>query len=245
MRIGLVNSENQRYKKETKILFGCEFRGALTAHFTVLMNLRKFSKNFQSLFSRIFFVSLIYFSGFFKPEYKAGSIAEAVKRKQQDNVFMMVIPPPNVTGKLHLGHALTNAVEDAITRWHRMSGKICLWNPGCDHAGIATQVVVEKKLFKEQKITRHDLGREKFVEKVWEWKKEYGAAIYDQLKKLGSSVDWDRAVFTMDEKMSKAVTEAFVRLHEDGTIYRSNRIVNWSCALKSAISNIEGKYVPK
>ena len=125
-----------------------------------------------------------------------------------------------------------------------MSGKICLWNPGCDHAGIATQVVVEKKLFKEQKITRHDLGREKFVEKVWEWKKEYGAAIYDQLKKLGSSVDWDRAVFTMDEKMSKAVTEAFVRLHEDGTIYRSNRIVNWSCALKSAISNIEGN-VPK
>ena len=156
---------------------------------------------------------------------------------------MMVIPPPNVTGKLHLGHALTNAVEDAITRWHRMSGKICLWNPGCDHAGIATQVVVEKKLFKEQKITRHDLGREKFVEKVWEWKKEYGAAIYDQLKKLGSSVDWDRAVFTMDEKMCKAVTEAFVRLHEDGTIYRSNRIVNWSCALKSAISNIEGMYL--
>ena len=186
---------------------------------------------------------MLIFLGFFKPEYKAGSIAEAVKRKQQDNVFMMVIPPPNVTGKLHLGHALTNAVEDAITRWHRMSGKICLWNPGCDHAGIATQVVVEKKLFKEQNITRHDLGREKFVKKVWEWKKEYGAAIYDQLKKLGSSVDWDRAVFTMDEKMCKAVTEAFVRLHEDGTIYRSNRIVNWSCTLKSAISNIEGMYL--
>ena len=179
--------------------------------------------------------------GFFKPEYKCGSIADAVKKKQQDNVFMMVIPPPNVTGKLHLGHALTNAVQDAITRWHRMSGKIVLWNPGCDHAGIATQVVVEKKLFKEKKLTRHDLGREKFISKVYEWKEEYGAAIYTQLKKLGSSYDWSRVCFTMDDKLYKAVIEAFVRLHEDGTIYRSNRIVNWSCTLKSAISDIEGE----
>jgi len=176
--------------------------------------------------------------GFFKPEYNCGSIGEAVKKKDKE-IFMMVIPPPNVTGKLHLGHALTNAVEDAVTRWHRMSGKICLWNPGCDHAGIATQVVVEKKLQKESKISRHDLGREKFIEKVWEWKEEYGAAIYDQLRKLGSSVDWDRACFTMDPKMCKAVTEAFVRFHDDGTIYRGTRLVNWSVALKSAISDIE------
>ena len=176
-------------------------------------------------------------SGFFKPEYSFGSISKAMKSNKE--VFMMVIPPPNVTGKLHLGHALTNAVEDTITRWHRMNGKICLWNPGCDHAGIATQVIVEKKLMREQKLSRHDLGRDKFIEKVWEWKTDYGAAIYDQLRKLGSSVDWDRACFTMDPKMCKAVTEAFVRLHEDGTIYRSNRLVNWSCTLKSAISDIE------
>ena len=114
-----------------------------------------------------------------------------------------------------------------------------LWNPGCDHAGIATQVVVEKKLAREQGINRHDLGREKFVAKVWEWKEDYGSRIYNQLRSLGSSVDWDRACFTMDPKMVKAVTEAFVRLHEDGTIYRSNRLVNWSCSLRSAISDIE------
>ena len=99
-----------------------------------------------------------------------------------DKIFMMVIPPPNVTGKLHLGHALTNAVEDSVARWRRMNGAVTLWNPGCDHAGIATQVVVEKKLWKEQKITRHDLGRDKFVEKVWQWKEEYGAAIYNQVR---------------------------------------------------------------
>ena len=183
-------------------------------------------------------------SGFFKPEYGRGSmkeLAQSLKNKPdgEKNVFMMVIPPPNVTGKLHLGHALTNAVEDAVARWHRMNGKVTLWNPGCDHAGIATQVVVEKKLKKEQNLSRHDLGREKFVAKVWEWKEEYGAAIYGQLKKLGGSYDWERACFTMDPKMVRAVTEAFVRLHEDGTIYRSNRLVNWSCTLKSAISDIE------
>jgi len=181
-------------------------------------------------------------SGFFKPEYGRGPIkdwAKEAKKDKANNVFMMVIPPPNVTGKLHLGHALTNAVEDCLARWHRMNGKVTLWNPGCDHAGIATQVVVEKMLWKEQKLTRHDLGRDKFLEKVWEWKEDYGAAIYQQLKRLGGSYDWDRACFTMDPKMGRAVTEAFVRMHEDGTIYRSNRLVNWSCTLKSAISDIE------
>jgi len=173
--------------------------------------------------------------GFFKPEYGRKN----VKDVPPEGVFMMVIPPPNVTGKLHLGHALTNSVEDAIARYNRMRGKMTLWVPGSDHAGIATQVVVEKKLAREEGLSRHDLGREGFVKRVWGWKEEYGSAIYDQLRRLGSSVDWDRCCFTMDPKMCTAVTEAFVRLHEDGTIYRSNRLVNWSCTLRSAISDIE------
>lgn len=170
--------------------------------------------------------------GFFKPEYRR-------KENNPRGQFVMVIPPPNVTGSLHLGHALTNAIEDAITRWHRMKGRTSLWVPGCDHAGIATQVVVEKKLWRELKLTRHDLGREKFVEKIWQWRSEKGDRIYHQLKKLGSSLDWDRACFTMDPKLCRAVTEAFVRMHEQGLIYRSSRLVNWSCALRSAISDIE------
>ncbi|XP_055530331.1 valine--tRNA ligase [Wyeomyia smithii] len=168
--------------------------------------------------------------GFFKPEYG---------QKQNSDRFVMVIPPPNVTGSLHLGHALTNAIEDAITRWHRMKGRAALWVPGTDHAGIATQVVVEKKLWREQKLTRHDLGREKFIEKIWQWRNEKGDRIYHQLRMLGSSYDWDRACFTMDPKLCKAVTEAFVRMHEQGLIYRSSRLVNWSCTLRSAISDIE------
>ncbi|BES98723.1 Valyl-tRNA synthetase [Nesidiocoris tenuis] len=173
--------------------------------------------------------------GFFKPEYGRKSVGD----HNAKGTFMMVIPPPNVTGSLHLGHALTNAIQDTLTRWHRMKGYTTLWNPGCDHAGIATQVVVEKKLWREEKKTRQDIGREAFIERIWEWKREKGDRIYHQLKKLGSSFDWDRAAFTMDEKLSRAVVEAFVRLHEDGDIYRSNRLVNWSCTLKSAISDIE------
>ncbi|XP_014607810.1 PREDICTED: valine--tRNA ligase [Polistes canadensis] len=173
--------------------------------------------------------------GFFKPEYGRKSISEINPKGK----FVMVIPPPNITGFLHLGHALTNAVEDAITRWNRMKGCTTLWNPGCDHAGIATQVVVEKKLWREEQKTRHDIGRDKFIEKVWQWKYEKGDRIYTQLRKLGGSFDWDRASFTMDPKLCRAVTEAFIRLHDDGTIYRSNRLVNWSCSLKSAISDIE------
>ncbi|XP_070163843.1 valine--tRNA ligase isoform X2 [Polyergus mexicanus] len=173
--------------------------------------------------------------GFFKPEYGRKDIfKENMKEK-----FVMIIPPPNVTGFLHLGHALTNAVEDSIIRWNRMKGRMTLWNPGCDHAGIATQVVVEKKLWKEEKRTRHDIGREEFIKKIWQWKHEKGDRIYSQLRKIGGSFDWSRACFTMDPKLCKAVTEAFVRLHDEGIIYRSNRLVNWSCALKSAISDIE------
>uniref|UniRef100_A0A672KK87 valine--tRNA ligase n=1 Tax=Sinocyclocheilus grahami TaxID=75366 RepID=A0A672KK87_SINGR len=171
--------------------------------------------------------------GFFKPEY--GNVSEP----NPCGVFMMCIPPPNVTGSLHLGHALTNAIQDCLTRWHRMRGETTLWNPGCDHAGIATQVVVEKKLMKERKMSRHDLGRENFIQEVWKWKNEKGDRIYHQLKKLGSSLDWDRACFTMDDKLSFAVQEAFIRMHEEGVIYRSKRLVNWSCTLNSAISDIE------
>eukprot|EP00794_Sanderia_malayensis_P015714 gene15714-17299_t len=173
--------------------------------------------------------------GFFKPEFQAG---QELKENEKGK-FVICIPPPNVTGNLHLGHALMLAIEDAVTRWHRMHGKTTLWNPGCDHAGIATQVVVERKLKREQGISRHDIGREKFVDEVWKWKNEKGGKIYDQFRRMGVSVDWDRACFTMDDKLSRAVKETFVRLHDAGLIYRANRLVNWSCALNSAISDIE------
>lgn len=159
-----------------------------------------------------------------------------------DKKFVMVIPPPNVTGSLHLGHALTSAIQDTLTRWHRMRGDVTLYVPGTDHAGIATQSVVEKKLQKEQGVSRHDLGREAFLGKVWEWKETYGNRICTQIRLMGSSVDWGREAFTMDARLSKAVVEAFCRFFEDGLIYRDTRLVNWSCALKSAISDIEVDY---
>ncbi|KAM9591740.1 valine--tRNA ligase-like [Morphnus guianensis] len=173
--------------------------------------------------------------GFFKPEYGRSSVAEPNPR----GVFMMCVPPPNVTGSLHLGHALTSAIQDSLARWHRMRGATTLWNPGCDHAGIATQVVVERRLWRQRGLTRHQLGREDFLREVWRWKDEKGDRIYQQLRRLGASMDWDRACFTMDPKMCRAVREAFVRLHESGLIYRSTRLVHWSCALNSAISDIE------
>ncbi|KAG7342354.1 valyl-tRNA synthetase [Nitzschia inconspicua] len=171
-----------------------------------------------------------------------GDPAKAMGRPE-DERFIMVIPPPNVTGSLHLGHALTAAVEDTLTRWHRMKGHATLYVPGTDHAGIATQSVVEKMLMKNENKTRHDLGREAFVQKVWEWKGEYGTRITNQLRRLGSSVDWSRERFTMDDMLSKAVVEAFNRFHEKGLLYRANRLGNWSCALKSAISDIEVDYI--
>ncbi|KAI1295408.1 Valine--tRNA ligase [Halotydeus destructor] len=176
-------------------------------------------------------------SGFFKPEYNAPD--HDISKPNPKGQFVMVIPPPNVTGTLHLGHALMVAVEDCLTRWHRMNGRTTLWNPGCDHAGIATQVVVEKKLWRETQKTRHEIGRETFLKHVMQWKEEKGHRIYDQFRRIGASVDWDRATFTMEPKMCQAVTEAFCQLHERGLIYRSNRLVNWSCTLKSAISDIE------
>lgn len=153
--------------------------------------------------------------------------------------FVIVVPPPNVTGSLHLGHTLTAAVEDSLARWHRMNGREVLFIPGSDHAGIATQAVVEKRLTKERKLTRHDLGREAFLAEVWKWKEAYGNRIYDQMRRMGSSVDWDRACFTLDPKSVAAVNEAFVRLFDDGLIFRANRLVHWCGKLKTALSDLE------
>jgi valyl-tRNA synthetase len=152
--------------------------------------------------------------------------------------FSIVIPPPNVTGQLHIGHALNSTIQDILVRWMRMSGRNTLWVPGTDHAGIATQNVVERKLAKEN-VDRHVMGRDAFVEKVWEWKKEYGGRIIGQLKRLGASCDWDRERFTMDEGLSKAVREVFVRLYEEGLIYRGERLINWCPRCHTALSDIE------
>jgi valyl-tRNA synthetase len=156
-------------------------------------------------------------------------------------VFTILLPPPNVTGRLHMGHMLNQTQMDIIARWHRMRGFITLWLPGTDHASIATQMMVERQLASEG-IKRRDLGREKFIERVWEWKKLYGGAILDQMKRLGASVDWDREYFTMDEDLSRAVREVFVRLYEDGLIYRGKYIVNWCPRCGTAISDLEVKH---
>lgn len=152
--------------------------------------------------------------------------------------FCIILPPPNVTGFLHMGHALDHTIQDLLIRWKRMNGFNALWLPGTDHAGIATQTVVEKEL-KKQNITRHQLGREKFVEKVWEWKHQYGDRICNQMRRLGDSCDWDRNTFTLDEGVSKAVRKVFVSLYKKGWIYRGQRLVNWSGPLETAISDLE------
>jgi valyl-tRNA synthetase len=152
--------------------------------------------------------------------------------------YCIVIPPPNVTGTLHMGHAFQDTIMDALTRYHRMLGEDALWQPGTDHAGIATQMVVERQLNAEGR-TRHDLGRDQFVERVWQWKEQSGGTIARQLRRMGASVDWSRDRFTMDEGLSAAVREAFVRLHDEGLIYRGKRLVNWDPVLKTALSDLE------
>ena len=152
--------------------------------------------------------------------------------------FAIQLPPPNVTGTLHMGHAFNQTIMDGLTRYYRMRGHNTAWIPGTDHAGIATQIVVERQL-DAQKISRHDLGREKFLEKVWQWKEHSGSTITGQMRRMGASTDWSREYFTMDPKMSKAVTEVFVRLFEQGLIYRGKRLVNWDPVLGTAVSDLE------
>jgi len=166
---------------------------------------------------------------------------ETLAPRDSRPVFTLLLPPPNVTGRLHMGHMLNQTQMDIIVRWHRMRGHVALWLPGTDHAGIATQMMVERQLASEGK-KRRDLGREKFIERVWEWKRHYGGAILDQMKRLGASVDWGRQYFTMDDNLSRAVKEAFVRLYEDGLIYRGKYIVNWCPDCGTAISDLEVKH---
>ncbi|CAD8210973.1 unnamed protein product [Paramecium pentaurelia] len=184
------------------------------------------------------FVESFWYKYWEEKKYFHVSAEEALKN---DKRYVMVLPPPNVTGYLHLGHGLTSAIEDSLTRIHRQRGYATCYLPGTDHAGIATQTVVEKALAKQQ-LNKWEMGREKFLEKVWEWKDKHGAQILEQLRRVGSSLDWERYHFTMDEQLKTAVTEAFVLLYEKGLIYRATRLVNWSCQLKTAISDIEVTY---
>jgi valyl-tRNA synthetase len=166
-----------------------------------------------------------------------GYFAAGLDSTKTDN-FCILLPPPNVTGTLHMGHGFNQAIMDSLTRYHRMRGDNTLWQPGTDHAGIATQIVVERQL-DAQGVSRHDLGREKFLEKVWEWKKYSGDTITRQMRRLGTSPDWSRERFTMDAGLSKIVTETFVRLHREGLIYRGKRLVNWDPKLLTAVSDLE------
>jgi valyl-tRNA synthetase len=171
------------------------------------------------------------------PEWERRGYAAATFTPGRNN-FSIQLPPPNVTGTLHMGHAFNQTIMDGLARYHRMLGDNTLWVPGTDHAGIATQIVVERQL-DAQKVSRHDLGREKFVERVWEWKQQSGSTITGQVRRLGASIDWSREYFTMDDKMSAAVRDVFVRLYEQGLIYRGKRLVNWDPVLLTAVSDLE------
>ena len=170
---------------------------------------------------------------------EAGAFKAGAGAKPGADPFAVVIPPPNVTGSLHMGHALNNTIQDIMVRFERMRGKNVLWQPGMDHAGIATQMVVERQLAERQEPNRHAMGREKFIERIWQWKAESGGMISNQLRRLGASCDWSRERFTMDEGLSRAVLEVFVTLYKQGLIYRDKRLVNWDPKLLTAISDIE------
>jgi len=173
------------------------------------------------------------------PVWKERGYFHADEKDRSRPPFSIVLPPPNVTGSLHLGHALTATLQDVLIRWKRMSGHNALWLPGTDHAGIATQMVVEKELLKSEKQTRHDLGRPEFLKRVWAWKERYGSRIGEQHEALGASLDWERERFTMDDGLSRAVREVFVRLHEEGLIYRERRLINWCPRCHTALSDLE------
>ncbi|KAK6915952.1 Aminoacyl-tRNA synthetase, class Ia, partial [Dillenia turbinata] len=170
------------------------------------------------------------YNGYFKPNFDRGS-----------DPFVISMPPPNVTGSLHMGHAMFVTLEDILVRYHRMKGRPTLWLPGTDHAGIATQLVVERMLASEG-VKRTDLSREEFTKRVWEWKEKYGGTITNQIRRLGASCDWSREHFTLDEQLSRAVIEAFVRLHDKGLIYQGSYMVNWSPILQTAVSDLEVEY---
>src|SRR5689334_5521118 len=169
----------------------------------------------------------------------AGAFRAGRPERAKAEPYCIVIPPPNVTGSLHMGHALNNTLQDILCRFERMRGKDVLWQPGTDHAGIATQMVVERQLMERQEPGRRELGREKFLKRVWAWKAESGGTIVNQLKRLGASCDWSRERFTMDEGLSRAVLKVFVELYREGLIYKDKRLVNWDPKLLTAISDLE------
>src|SRR5437764_9559256 len=172
--------------------------------------------------------------------WEAGQAFRAGRPERRDAApYTIVIPPPNVTGSLHMGHALNNTLQDILCRFERMRGRDVLWQPGTDHAGIATQMVVERQMMERQEPHRREIGREKFLEKVWAWKAESGGTITTQLKRLGASCDWSRERFTMDEGLSRAVRKVFVELYRGGLIYKDKRLVNWDPKLLTAISHLE------
>src|SRR5512142_1860224 len=202
------------------------------------MTKRELSKvyDFKTTESRIY--EMWQASGYFKPWNDPN------KPDFDPNVepFVIAIPPPNVTGELHIGHPMFISIEDLMVRYHRMKGIPTLWIPGTDHAGIATQLMVERNWLKTEEVTREELGREEFIKRTWDWKKKYGSLITNQIRRLGASCDWDRERFTLDEGLSRAVREAFVRLYEKGLIYRGPRLINWSPGLKTAVSDLEVEY---
>src|SRR5687768_6984377 len=173
---------------------------------------------------------------------EAGAFKAGRPERRDAKPFTVVIPPPNVTGSLHMGHALNNTLQDILCRFERMRGRDVLWQPGTDHAGIATQMVVERRLM-ERQIRRRDLGREEFVKRVWDWKEESGGTIVHQLKRLGASCDWSRERFTMDEGLSRAVLKVFVDLYREGLLYKDKRLVNWDPKFQTAISDLEVQQV--
>src|SRR5258705_4707076 len=171
----------------------------------------------------------------------AGAFQAGRPERRHAKPFTIVIPPPNVTGSLHMGHALNITLQDILCRFERMRGRDVLWQPGTDHAGIATQMVVERQLMERQEPGRRDLGRARFLERVWQWKAESGGVIINQLKRLGASCDWSREPFTMDEGLSRAVVKVFVELQRQGLIYQDKRLVKWDPELVTAISGLEGQ----
>ena len=176
---------------------------------------------------------------------EAGAFKAGAGKRGEAKPYCIVIPPPNVTGSLHMGHALNNTLQDVLVRFERMRGRDVLWQPGTDHAGIATQMVVERKLAAENKTDRRSMGREAFLRAVWAWKEESGGTITNQLKRLGASCDWSRDRFTMDEGLSRAVLKVFVGLYEKGLIYKDKRLVNWDPKFQTAISDLEVQQIEK